>query len=43
MEEAAHVCRCPVGTIRSRIVRAREELIALLREAEDTSRERSTG
>lgn len=42
-QEAAQVCRCPLGTLRSRIVRAREDLIALLREDEDTSRERSTG
>ncbi|WP_238145156.1 sigma-70 family RNA polymerase sigma factor [Antricoccus suffuscus] len=26
--EAAEVCRCPVGTIRSRIARAREDLVA---------------
>jgi RNA polymerase sigma-70 factor (ECF subfamily) len=28
--EAAAVCRCPVGTIRSRVSRAREDLIAAL-------------
>jgi RNA polymerase sigma-70 factor (ECF subfamily) len=28
--EAAHVCECPVGTIRSRVARAREDLIGLL-------------
>jgi RNA polymerase sigma-70 factor, ECF subfamily len=28
--EAAEVCDCPVGTIRSRVARAREELVALL-------------
>jgi RNA polymerase sigma-70 factor, ECF subfamily len=28
--EAAHICGCPVGTIRSRVARAREDLIALL-------------
>ena len=25
--EAAEVCECPVGTIRSRVARAREELV----------------
>ncbi|GGS49579.1 MULTISPECIES: sigma-70 family RNA polymerase sigma factor [Actinokineospora] len=34
-EEAAEICRCPVGTIRSRVARAREHLMALLRDAED--------
>jgi RNA polymerase sigma-70 factor (ECF subfamily) len=29
--EAADVCRCPVGTIRSRVARAREDLVAALR------------
>jgi RNA polymerase sigma-70 factor (ECF subfamily) len=33
--EAAEVCGCPVGTIRSRVARARDDLIAMLRE--DTS------
>jgi RNA polymerase sigma-70 factor, ECF subfamily len=28
--EAAQVCECPVGTIRSRVARAREDLLALL-------------
>ena len=28
--EAAYVCECPVGTIRSRVARAREDLIELL-------------
>ena len=32
--EAAEVCGCPVGTIRSRVSRAREELIAGLRVAD---------
>lgn len=27
-QEAAHVCGCPVGTIRSRVARAREDLLA---------------
>ena len=29
-EEAATVCGCPVGTIRSRVARARDDLIALM-------------
>jgi RNA polymerase sigma-70 factor (ECF subfamily) len=28
--EAAHVCGCPVGTIRSRVARAREDLVAAM-------------
>ena len=28
--EAAQVCRCPVGTIRSRIARARDDLVAAI-------------
>ncbi len=35
-EEAAAVCGVPVGTIRSRVARAREDLVALLRAAEAT-------
>jgi RNA polymerase sigma-70 factor (ECF subfamily) len=31
-EQAACICDCPVGTIRSRVARAREELIAALEE-----------
>jgi RNA polymerase sigma-70 factor (ECF subfamily) len=34
-EEAAEVCGCPVGTIRSRVARARSELIGMLNPAED--------
>jgi RNA polymerase sigma-70 factor (ECF subfamily) len=30
-EEAADVCGCPVGTIRSRVARARDELVGQLR------------
>lgn len=30
--EAAEVCDCPVGTIRSRVARARDDLVAALRE-----------
>ena len=29
-EEAATVCGCPTGTIRSRVARARDDLIALM-------------
>jgi len=35
--EAAEVCGCPVGTIRSRVARARDDLIA------DTRRDHRTG
>ena len=30
-EEAAQICGCPVGTIRSRVSRAREQLVAAMR------------
>lgn len=30
-EETARVCGCPVGTVRSRVARARQELVAALR------------
>lgn len=33
--EAAEVAGCPVGTIRSRVARARSDLVTMLREAED--------
>ncbi|MEU6084789.1 sigma-70 family RNA polymerase sigma factor [Streptomyces sp. NPDC047108] len=33
--EAASVAECPVGTVRSRVARARETLMALLNEAEE--------
>lgn len=36
--EAAAVCGCPVGTVRSRVARAREELMAHLRAAEAAAR-----
>lgn len=32
-EETSEVCRCPVGTIRSRVARARDDLIAALNES----------
>jgi RNA polymerase sigma-70 factor (ECF subfamily) len=34
--EAAAVCECPIGTIRSRVARARGRLLALLEERADT-------
>jgi RNA polymerase sigma-70 factor (ECF subfamily) len=36
-DEAADVCECPVGTIRSRVARARHELIYAIRAAEALS------
>jgi RNA polymerase sigma-70 factor (ECF subfamily) len=33
--DAAEVCGCPVGTIRSRVSRARDDLVTLLRQAEN--------
>ena len=30
--EAAAICDCPVGTIRSRVARAREDLITMMTE-----------
>lgn len=38
--QAAAVCGCPVGTIRSRVARAREDLIAVLTAGEPASRGR---
>jgi RNA polymerase sigma-70 factor (ECF subfamily) len=38
-EEAAEVCDCPVGTIRSRVARARQDLVAAMAE----TRTRRTG
>lgn len=35
-EDAAEICGCPVGTIRSRVARARGELIEAMRRAEAT-------
>ena len=32
-EQAAEICGCPVGTIRSRVARAREDLVLLLGDA----------
>jgi RNA polymerase sigma-70 factor (ECF subfamily) len=40
-EDAAHACGCPVGTIRSRVSRARAELIAALAEEDDAATEAS--
>ena len=39
-DEAARVCECPVGTIRSRVARARAELVELVRRSE---RDRGAG
>jgi len=39
--EAAEVCECPVGTIRSRVARAREDLVALM--AEEPSLDEGSG
>jgi len=36
--EAAQVCDCPIGTIRSRVARAREDLDAMLREPSERPR-----
>ena len=33
-DEAADVCACAIGTIRSRVARARAQLVQLAREAE---------
>jgi RNA polymerase sigma-70 factor (ECF subfamily) len=38
-DEAAVVCGCPTGTIRSRVARARDDLIALLPEFQPTEQE----
>lgn len=37
--EAAHVCDCPIGTIRSRVARAREDLVAALHGDERADRD----
>ncbi len=36
--EAAEVCGCPIGTIRSRVARAREDLVAAMRDTEAVRR-----
>ncbi|MDG4758512.1 sigma-70 family RNA polymerase sigma factor [Micromonospora sp. WMMD710] len=41
--EAADVCQCPVGTIRSRVARAREDLAAAWRAEGPPSREQRIG
>jgi RNA polymerase sigma-70 factor (ECF subfamily) len=38
-EEAAAVCACPVGTIRSRVARARDDLIVLMDHPQATGRQ----
>ena len=39
--EAAAVCGCPVGTIRSRVARAREDLDAMLADQDAVPRQSS--
>lgn len=41
--EAAAVCDCPIGTIRSRVARAREDLVAAMEPLHDHRRRRSGG
>jgi RNA polymerase sigma-70 factor, ECF subfamily len=41
--EAAAICGCPVGTIRSRVARAREDLDAMMTDLDATSRPASAG
>jgi len=36
--EAAEICQCPVGTIRSRVARAREDLVAWTADREAPNR-----
>jgi RNA polymerase sigma-70 factor (ECF subfamily) len=36
--EAAEVCGCPVGTIRSRVARAREDLVTTYRQDQPVQR-----
>jgi RNA polymerase sigma-70 factor, ECF subfamily len=38
-DQAAAVCRCPPGTVRSRVARARDDLIALLSEPQPPQQE----
>lgn len=40
-QEAAEVCDCPVGTIRSRVARARADLVASMRADEETTPRRN--
>ena len=42
-EETAVVCGCPVGTVRSRVSRARSELVALTSETTDANHPSSAG
>lgn len=42
-DEAAQVCDCPIGTIRSRVARARLELLENLKRLEESNRESSVG
>jgi RNA polymerase sigma-70 factor (ECF subfamily) len=38
--DTAVICGCPIGTIRSRIARARDELITLLRDTDEPGKRR---
>jgi RNA polymerase sigma-70 factor, ECF subfamily len=40
-EQAAAACECPVGTIRSRVARARDQLIAALQQPDRNQRNRT--
>jgi RNA polymerase sigma-70 factor (ECF subfamily) len=40
-DEAAAVCGCPVGTVRSRVARARDDLIELIEHPQATGRQHS--
>lgn len=40
-EETAHACDCPIGTVRSRVARARDDLIALMDNPQAASRQHS--
>ncbi|HYA45771.1 MAG TPA: sigma factor-like helix-turn-helix DNA-binding protein, partial [Acidimicrobiales bacterium] len=39
--EAAQVCGCPIGTVRSRVARARGDLVALLQEPDEAEERRA--
>jgi RNA polymerase sigma-70 factor, ECF subfamily len=41
--EAAQVCDCPIGTVRSRVARAREDLVAALDDRRRGGRQTATG
>jgi RNA polymerase sigma-70 factor, ECF subfamily len=41
--EAAAICDCPVGTVRSRVARARDDLAAMTADGSAPSRSASAG